>query len=360
MIRSDANFLLEDMLKKALQEEPLSRTDVLYLLGLQQSEELGKLFVAARMLRQRYFGDSIFLYGFLYLSTWCRNDCTFCGYRVSNTSCRRYRKTAREVIEAAVDMAASGVHLLDLTTGEDPLYYEKEDGLPRLVELVQEVKRQTALPIMISFGALPDTIQDGLSDAGAEWYACYQETHNKTLFKKLRLNQDYDERLRKKYRAIERGLLVEEGILSGVGESLEDIADSMEEMRKMDAHQVRVMNFVPQRGTPMQGVRPPHGQRELMIIALLRLLFPDRLIPASLDVNGIGGLKAKLEAGANVVTSLIQPRSGMAGVAQTALDIGEGRRTVEGITPILDELGLHKAELDDYRSWIQTERARSS
>ncbi len=356
MSRSDVDFFAEEILGKALHEEPLSRREVLHLLGLRQVDETNKLFAAARSLRRRYFGDSVFLYGFLYLSTWCRNHCAFCRYRASNKFCRRYRKTERQVIEAAVDLAASGVHLLDLTMGEDPLY--NEGGFEPLLHLVEEVKRQTSLPIMISFGVLPDEVLDGLFDAGAEWYACYQETHNETLFQQLRLKQNYDERLSKKYRAAGSGLLIEEGILSGVGESLDDVAHSTEEMRKMGAHQVRVMNFVPQQGTPMQDVAPPPELRELVIIAVLRLLFPDRLIPASLDVYGIDGLKGKLEAGANVVTSLILPRSEMVGVAQSTLDISEGHRTVQGIVPMLSELGLTRAKLEDYVSWIESEKER--
>ena len=353
---SDSAFSTEQILGKALDEEPLSRMEVLHLLALEQADETDKLFAAARIIRDRYFGNRVFFYGFLYMSTWCRNDCAFCRYRASNRLCRRYRKTDREVIDAAVDLAASGVHLLDLTTGEDPLYYEC--GFESLLNVVREVKRLTSLPIMISFGALPEQVLDCLVGAGADWYACYQETHNRTLFQQLRLNQSYDARLGKKHRAAQLGLLIEEGIMSGVGESLDDVADSMREMRKLGAHQVRVMNLVPQQGTPMQGCPPPSELRELVIIAVLRLLFPDRLIPASLDVNGIDGLKGKLEAGANVVSSLILPQSEMVGVAQSTLDVFEGHRTVHGIVPIISELGLEPAALDDYVSWIGNERGR--
>jgi len=141
-----------------------------------------------------------------------------------------------------------------------------------------------------------------------------------------------------------------------VGESLDDVVNSMEVMKAMGAHQVRVMNFIPQKGTPMYDFPPPPEMRELLIMAVLRLLFPQRLIPASLDVYGIDGLKGKLGAGANVVTSLILPYSEMVGVAQSTLDVSEGYRTVKGITPILNELGLVRAELDDYISWIENQR----
>jgi len=347
---------LDTILEKAIQEQPLHREEVMYLLGLKEEGEQEKLYEAARKLRNRYFGNRIFLYGFIYFSTWCWNNCTFCYYRRSNTCCARYRKTAAQVLEASVRLADSGVHLLDLTMGEDPFYFRREKGFLPLLELVKRVKRETGLPIMISWGVLSDEVLGELSESGADWVACYQETHNPELFRRLRLHQEYDRRLQVKCKSIRAGLLIEEGILSGVGESPGDVVDSIQTMKQMNPHQARVMNFVPQMGTPMEGYPPPHWSKEQVIIAVLRLLLPHRLIPASLDVGGINGLKGKLQAGANVVTSLIMPSSELRGVAQSELGISEGHRTVEAITPILDELGLRKARLEDYTLWMKKEK----
>ena len=43
----------------------------------------------------------------------------------------------------------------------------------------------------------------------------------------LRVGQDYDERMNAKLYAKEKGMFIEEGLLAGVGESEEDIADSL-------------------------------------------------------------------------------------------------------------------------------------
>jgi methylornithine synthase len=343
---------LETLLKKALQEEPLSREEVLCLLNLKEEDEKGKLFETARMLRRRYFEESIFLYGFIYFSTWCRNDCTFCYYRSSNELPLRYRKPQEQVLEVSATLANSGVHLLDLTMGEDPNYFHKKKGVHILLSMIQEVKKKTGLPIMISCGVWSDEVLDDLAEYGADWFACYQETHNPTLFQALRPLQDYNRRLLAKRSAVQAGMLIEEGILSGVGESLEDVADSIHAMKQMNPHQARVMNFVPQRGTPMANYPFPPPDREQVILAVLRLTLPRRLIPASLDVNGIQGLKGKLKAGANVVTSLIPASSGMKGVAQSELGIFEGQRTVGAILPILEELELKKASLQAYLNWV--------
>ena len=43
-------------------------------------------------------------------------------YRKSNSHCQRYRKSPHEIAAVAAALAESGVHLIDLTMGEDPQY----------------------------------------------------------------------------------------------------------------------------------------------------------------------------------------------------------------------------------------------
>jgi methylornithine synthase len=148
------------------------------------------------------------------------------------------------------------------------------------------------------------------------------------------------------------GLLVEEGLLCGVGENTDHLAQSMEVMKKLEADQVRVMNFVPQPGTPMAKHRPPDPLRETMIAAVMRLVFPDKLIPASLDVEGIVGLKRRLNSSTNVVTSIVPPGEGLAGVAQHSLNIEEGGRTAASVQKVLKRLGLEPATREEYQNWI--------
>jgi methylornithine synthase len=251
------------------------------------------------------------------------------------------------------------VHLIDLTSGEDADCFLRPGGYELLTELTHAVKTQFDLPVMLSPGVVPGEALQQFAAAGADWYAVYQETHNRALFARLRLNQSYDERWQAKRLARRYGLLVEEGLLKGVGETTGDITDSLEQMDSLRAQQVRVMSFVPQPGTPMDTWETPDRSGELKVIAVMRLLFPDRLIPASLDVDGVAGLQARLNAGANVVTSLIPPRLGLAGVASIR-DIDDGCRTVAGIRPYLEQIGLAPAAPGRYRDWVAAEKRRLS
>ncbi len=348
---------LDQILNKASGGEQLTTEEAVYLLELEDRADIERVFDTARELKERHFGKKIFLYGFVYFSTYCRNKCAFCYYRRTNEVSRRYRKDHGQVVDISCELARSGVNLIDLTMGEDPFYHNDDQGAASLAALVREVKEKTALPVMISPGVAGERMLQLLAEAGADWYACYQETHNRELFSRTRLGQDYDLRMQCKRRAREKGLLIEEGLMVGIGETAFDIAFSLEAMRSLKAHQVRVMSFVPQEGTEMAEWPTPGRTRELLTIALLRLSFPDRLIPASLDVDGLAGLKQRLSAGANVITSLIPPSIGLAGVAQSEMDIEEGLRSVREVTPVLAGLGLEAAGPEEYRDWINREKS---
>jgi len=337
---------------RALDGGILELAELEALLAIDDERLAGEVFSAARVARERHFGDGVFLYGFVYFSTYCRNDCAFCYYRADNALSPRYRKTMAEVVAICEGLASSGVDLLDLTMGEDPLIHG-DPGYLALLELVGAVRAATGLSVMVSPGVVPESALRDLRASGADWYALYQETHTPELYARLRVGQAFAERVITRRAARAAGLLVEDGMLTGIGDTAADRARSVAAMREAGWPQVRVMTFVPQEGTPLADVRPAGDLAELLTIAVLRLVLPDRLIPASLDVDGIRGLERRLAAGANVVTSIVPPTSGLAGVSNAVLDIDEGYRTVAGVLPHLKRLGLRPAGTAAYLETLE-------
>ena len=118
------------------------------------------------------------------------------------------------------------------------------------------------------------------------------------------------------------------------------------------------MSMIPQKGTPLAGYPRSSPMRELMLIAIMRLVFQDRLIPASLDVEGVKGMRARLEAGANVITSLVPPDQGLAGVANHSLDIETSGRTPESVSLVLHTCDLQAAHRDDYAAWMTQRKSK--
>ena len=350
---------IENVVHRARRGQRIFPDEIRLLLSLKDRGQSEILFQTARSVRDSYFGAAIFFYGFIYFSTYCKNNCSFCFFRGTNQLAPRYRKSAKQILETAKLLARSGVHLIDLTMGEDPAYLaENQDDFDGIPDIIRQTKSETGLPVMVSPGVISHDKLRRVRDAGADWYACYQETHNRGLFSGLRPTQSYDERLSTKREAHDLGLLIEEGILSGVGESAEDLECSIAAMQSLDADQVRIMSFVPQQGTPMGAAQPAAFDRELLFIAVMRLIFPDRLIPASLDLRGLAGLKERLDAGANVVTSVIPPGGGWAGVAHADLDIENANRSTRQVRRILAECGLREGSRRDYLHWLE-KRKRS-
>lgn len=326
-----------------------SRDEIVRILDSEDPAVSDELFQNARRIRSKIQGDKIFAYGFVYFSTYCRNNCNFCYFRRDN-GIERYRKSEEEALAYAKALIDSGVDLIDLTTGEDPLYHQ--EAFATFANIVRTIKQDYGTPVMVSPGVVSHEVIDKLREAGADWYALYQETHNRDLFGKLRIGQDYDERMNAKLYARDSGMLIEEGLLAGVGETSEDIADSLLTMGEIGARQCRVMSFVPQEGSPMEHSETPDRSRELKIIGLMRSLYPEALIPASLDVDGISGLKDRIDAGANLITSIIPPMSGLMGVAHSVMDVDTGGRTIEEASRILGEMGLRIATRREYIDYM--------
>ncbi len=205
---------------------------------------------------------------------------------------------------------------------------------------------------MISPGMVSEEILQHFAAVKTDWYALYQETHNSVLFKKLRIGQSFENRNDNRNAARRAGMLVEDGILLGVGETQFDRADSILAMKQNNVDQARAMSLVPQPDTPVADMPRPSKMIECLCIAVMRLTMPDRLIPASLDVDGIKGLKMRLEAGANVITSIIPPDNRLAGVSQSTLDIEQGLRTVSEVKKVISHMGLRVADGKVYESWI--------
>ncbi|MCP8307834.1 MAG: methylornithine synthase PylB [archaeon] len=347
-----------EILTKALDGKELLKSDALYLARIKNIHDLYAMFSVAQELRERFFKNVIFNYGFVYFTTYCRNYCTFCAYRKPNEKAIRYRKTLDEILDYSKRIKDSGINLIDLTMSEDPIVYEKIDGWRLVESIIKAVKDATGLPIMISPGAI---CRDGIrafEKAGADWFAVYQETYNRELYRKLRVGQDFDYRVNVKLWAKDEGMLIEDGMLLGVGENGDDWVESIFSMKKLGVHQIREMGFIPQPNTPMENILPPPLLDEMKVIALMRLTNPDRLIPSSFDVDGIKGLQLRLMAGANVVTSLIPPGTGLVGVAQAELGVDSGIRTRDGIKPFIEQLNLRLASQKEYKEWIEEQRVK--
>ena len=69
------------------------------------------LFQKARDIRIRHYGRDIFIRGLIEFTSYCRNDCYYCGIRCSNKAADRYRLTKEDILACCKTVMSWVPHL---------------------------------------------------------------------------------------------------------------------------------------------------------------------------------------------------------------------------------------------------------
>ncbi|SES78166.1 pyrrolysine biosynthesis protein PylB [Methanococcoides vulcani] len=348
MFKNMDNEDLDNYAEQIIDGSQLSDDDIRSLLETESPDEIEKLHYVARHIRDNFFGNKVFMYSFVYFSTYCKNKCTFCYYNNAN-KIDRYRLSVEDIRKICQVIKTENVHMVDLTMGEDPYFHNKPE---RLAEFVRTVKEEVGKPIMISPGVVDNDTLEMLKDNGANFLALYQETYDMELYKQLRVEQSFEGRINSRNHAKKIGYCVEDGILTEVEPDIESTIISLRGLATSNPDMVRVMTFLPQQGTPLEGKEVRDSSSELKIISILRLLYPDKLIPASLDLEGIDGMVHRLNAGANVVTSIISSNSSLEGVVNYDREHAERDRDVKSVIARLKTMGMEPAEQSEFEKLL--------
>ncbi|MFP4655173.1 MAG: methylornithine synthase PylB [Methanohalobium sp.] len=348
MLKNMDNNDLNEFIQDIINGRSLSGSEIEYLLTTNDRKEIDKLHQISRKVRDKFTGNRVFLYSFIYFSTYCKNECSFCYYNRLN-NIHRYRLSNDEILNICSSFKDKHIHMIDLTMGEDP-YYHNNPQL--LVDMVKNVKKELNLPIMVSPGVVDNDTLNKLHESGANFLALYQETYDKELYENMRVGQSFEDRINARRFAKSIGFYVEDGILSGIESNTKSIIKSLRGMEDNNPDMVRAMTFIPQEGTPLENQGQYSSEQELRIIAILRLMFPDKLIPASLDIEGINGMVKRLNAGANVVTSIIPSNTTLEGVVNYDRDLEERTRNVENVLSRLKTMGMEPAKQSEFNQII--------
>lgn len=146
---------------------------------------------AERLTRQR-FGNTVGFYVPLYLSNLCANDCSYCGFSMSN---RLKRKTldAEEIERECLAIKARGFDSVLLVTGE----HESKVGMAYFREHLPQIRRHfSALAMEVQPLLQADYAE--LKTLGLDAVMVYQETYHAPSYARHHLRgnkQDIDWRL---------------------------------------------------------------------------------------------------------------------------------------------------------------------
>ena len=146
----------------------------------------------AHLLTIQRFGKTIRLYAPLYLSSFCRNSCRYCGFN-SLANCERTRLTVAQALEEADIIASEGFTDLLLVSSED----RKFISIDYLVELAGRLREKFSF-IAVEIYAMTAAEYGKLFSAGIEAVTLYQETYDRQAYRYYHPagpKSDYDNRL---------------------------------------------------------------------------------------------------------------------------------------------------------------------
>ena len=135
---------------------------------------------AVRTAQQR-FGCAIFVRGLIEISSYCKNNCLYCGIRRENKNASRYRMTPQEILECCTNGYNLGFRTFVLQGGEDPYFTDEV-----FVNIIQKIKGfYPDCAVTLSLGERSFESYKMLYDAGADRYLLRHETADKTHYEML-------------------------------------------------------------------------------------------------------------------------------------------------------------------------------
>ncbi len=297
---------MEALVDKLYNEHHLEKDEYVALIENRESVR-DYLFELSRSVRGKYYGKEVYIRGLIEFSSYCKNDCYYCGIRRSNKQAERYRLSREQILDCCKTGYKLGFRTFVLQGGEDPYYSDD-----MICDIVCSVKKEFPdCAVTLSIGERSEESYRRYFESGADRYLLRHETADCEHYSKL-----HPLELSAKHRQDCLRILKKIGFQTGAGfmvgspyQTAENLADDMLFLEELKPEMVGIGPFIPHHATPFAAM--PQGTTELTLfmLGLVRLVLPDVLLPATTALGTIhpNGRELALKAGANVVMPNLSP-----------------------------------------------------
>jgi biotin synthase len=266
-----------------------------------EGKEQEDLFALARRNRDLHYPErTVQVRSVIEISNVCRQRCTYCS--VGRSSDRRYRIDRDAFLATVSSLYEKGRRFLLIQSGENG----NRDFVSHVADCVGASKiRFPDMTVILSLGSLREAQYRELKEAGADSYILKFETSNASLYRKLKPLDTLERRLACIASLFRAGFKVGSGDIVGLpGQTLDDLVDDLFLLGEHDFSMQSSSVFIPNENSKDHGKPMGNLDLTLNVIALMRIMYPRRLIPAtsSLEKSRPDGQYLGLMAGANTVT----------------------------------------------------------
>lgn len=267
------------------------------------------LFKKADFVRRENYGDKVFTRGLIEFTNHCKNNCLYCGIRAENGALTRYRLSKADILSCCREGYELGFRTFVLQGGED-LHFTDSD----ICSIVRSIKENHPdCAVTLSIGERSRESYQAFFDAGASRYLLRHETATEEHYRKLHPDSmSLDNRKRCLFDLKEIGFQVGSGFMVGSPyQTLDNLVADLRFLQELMPDMIGIGPFLPQADTPFGTQAAGSLTQTLNLIAILRLMFPYALIPATTALGTLhkNGRELGLKAGANVVMPNLSPVS---------------------------------------------------
>lgn len=257
--------------------------------------------------RKAIYGNKIFIRGLIEISSFCKNDCLYCGIRKSNKNCERYRLTKEEILACCGYGYELGFHTFVLQGGEDAYFTDE-----RLCEIISKIKlRYPECAVTLSLGERSYDSYKRLYNAGADRYLLRHETADEEHYGKLHpQNLTLKNRMQCLYDLRKIGYQVGCGFMVGSPyQTTECIAKDLKFIEQFKPDMCGIGPFIPHKDTEFKNESAGTLELTCYLLSLVRLIHPNVLLPATTALGTIhpNGRELGVLSGANVVMPNLSP-----------------------------------------------------
>ena len=259
--------------------------------------------------RQQIYGNDIYVRGLVEFTNYCKNDCYYCGIRRSNKNAQRYRLTEEDILLCCQQGYELGFRTFVLQGGEDGYYTDE-----RLLSIIHKIKAEYPdCALTLSIGEKSEESYRSYREAGVDRYLLRHETADEEHYGKLHPSSMSCEHRKNCLRTLKKlGFQTGAGFMVGAPyQTVENLADDFLFLKELDPEMVGIGPFIPHQDTPFHGEKSGTLEDTLFYLALLRLMLPHVLLPATTALGTIHpkGREMGVLSGANVVMPNLSPVS---------------------------------------------------
>ena len=266
----------QSLAERVLAGEKLSADEAAEILRCPDEELLDVMHAAFRV-RSHYFGRKVQLYLLMNAkSGLCPEDCTYCSQsKVSEAEIPRYNFLKRDDLlagaQAAVERQASTYCIV--ISARSP----NEREMAAVEQMVPEIKEKYGLNICACLGLLSPEQAQRLKACGVD-----RVNHNlntgREHYDEICSTHTYQDRVDTLKAVSDAGMELCSGGIVGMGEKPADVVDMALELRELGVHSIPVNFLNPIEGTPLAGQDELNPSYCLKVLAMFRLVNPDREI----------------------------------------------------------------------------------